>query len=184
MQARAILASLPLFTLLACATPRPALPLQPPSAACVGYVQEQEGLREVPDPELLRQALGFPGKGSLCTARVFEAVRPVTVYRVWNKAKPYTQLGRWWSFAAPKGPVAEYRRDNAICPEWSALDVVSACKLKVGARVVVGPGQSAECKDGTYPASATNQVFVPNDTRDPAKPSVHVEACTEGAPWP
>ncbi len=45
--------------------------------------------------------------------------RPVKIYRVWNKAKPYTQLGRWWSFSVPKGPVDDYRKNNAICLEWS-----------------------------------------------------------------
>ena len=75
--------------------------------------------------------------------RVGAYAQPISVYRVWTKAKSDTQLGRWWSFTPPKGPIDAYRRDNAICSEWSAFDVVSACMLKVGAKIVVGPGQSA-----------------------------------------
>lgn len=190
--------ALSLSLLTACAEPPPpATPPQPPPAvvtpppatpsvgsACPGKIEVQDGLKEVSDEALLKQALGEPGKGSLCTGKVYEAVKPVTVYRVWNKAKAYTQLGRWWSFGKPAGPVDAYRAANAICPEWSALDVVSECKLKPGAKIVVGPGQSATCEKGGFPASATNQVFVPNETKDPANQKVFVEACTPGAAWP
>jgi hypothetical protein len=167
-------------------TAAPAQTAPPPvvSSACPGKVEVADGLQEVSDGTLLEQALGAPGKGSLCTGKVFQVVKPVTVYRVWNKAKAYTQLGRWWSFSTPRGPADDYRRANDICPEWSALDVVSECKLKVGARVVVGPGQSATCEKGALPASATNQVFVPNETKDPANQKVFVEGCTPGAAWP
>src|SRR2546425_1016333 len=47
------------------------------AAACVGKVETPEGLKEVDDPELLKQALGEPGKGGLCMGKVFEALRPV-----------------------------------------------------------------------------------------------------------
>lgn len=173
-------------TLAACASsnPQPPGPAPASSSACPGKVEAGDGLREVEDATLLQQALGAPGKGSLCTGKVFEATRPMTVYRVWNKSKPQTQLGRWWSFSAPRGPVDAYRAANAICAEWSDLDVVSECRLKAGARVVVGPGQSAACKSTSYPPSATNQVFIPNDTRDPANQKVFVEGCTPGAAWP
>jgi hypothetical protein len=151
--------------------------------ACVGgIVTPPEGLAAAQDDALLAQAVDVTGKGKLCTGEVFQATAKVTVYRVWNSAKDYTLLGGWWSFAAPKGPVAGYRADNAICPEWSDLNVVSSCHLKVGAKVVVGPGQSAACDhDLTYPKSATNQVFIPNDSRSQ---KVYVEDCTPGAPWP
>lgn len=156
----------------------------PEPAACPGKIEAQDGLAAVSDEPLYKQAVGEPTKGSLCTGQVFEAQKPVKVYRVWNKAKAYTKLGRWWSFAAPKGPVAAYRAANAICPEWSDLDMVSECTLKVGAHVVVGPGQSAACKAESFPVSPTNQVFIPNETKDPANQKVFVENCTDGAPWP
>ena len=153
-------------------------------AACPGKIEAQDGLVAVSDDPLYKQALGEPTKGSLCTGQVFEAQKPVKVYRVWNKAKSYTKLGRWWSFSAPKGPVGAYRAANAICPEWSELDMVSECTLKVGAHVVVGPGQSAACKAESFPVSPTNQVFIPNETKDPANQKVFVEGCTEGSAWP
>lgn len=66
--------------------------------------------------------------------------------------------------------------------KWSNLDVMSSCTVKVGARIVIGPGQSATCEGGAaYPQSAVNQVFIPNDTR---VDKVFVEDCTPGAPWP
>src|SRR3954447_17762001 len=63
--------------------PRPATPEKPAvSSACPGKVDTHDGLQEVTDEALLKQALGEPGKGSLCTGKVFQAVKPVTVYRV------------------------------------------------------------------------------------------------------
>jgi len=174
---------LSLSALVACtATPAPR---PPEGAACPGKIETADGLQEAQDPALLQKALGAPGKGQLCAGKVYTTVKPVTVYRVWNSAKAYTQLGSWWSLSRPGGPVDQYRADNAICPEWSDLNTVSECHLKVGAKVVVGPGQSASCDKGvTYPPSATNQVFVPNETRDPANQKVYVEGCTPGAAWP
>ena len=116
------------------------------------------------------------------TLFIYQVTAPTTVYRVWTAAKAYTQLGGWWSFTAPRGPRAAYQRDNAICAEWSALDTVSSCTIKLGTRIVVGPGQSADCEgDADFAASATNQVFIPNDTR---KGQLFVEGCTAGVPWP
>ena len=54
--------------------------------------------------------------------------------------------------------------------------------MKVGARFVVGPGQSARCADGKeYAKSAVNQVFIPNDTREQR---VYVEHCENLGDWP
>jgi hypothetical protein len=176
------------LSLVACgATPSPAHPEgQGPAAgaACPGKIEAADGLEETQDDVLLQQALGKAGEGKLCTGKVYAATRPVTVYRVWNKAKAYTQLGGWWSLAKPLGPVDRYRHENVICPEWSELNVVSSCTIKVGAKVVVGPGQSARCQDGTWDASPVNQIFIPNATKDPANQKVYVEGCTQGAPWP
>jgi hypothetical protein len=180
--------ALSLPTLAACAaTPAPVAPTTvapPTTGACAGTVETTDGLQAVDDASLLKQAVGDPGKGMLCTAKVFEAMKPIKVYRVWDKSKPGTQLGRWWSFAKPAGPVEAYRTANEICPEWSGLDIESECTLKAGSHVVVGTGQSATCAKGSYPVSPTNQVFINNDTRDPANPKLLVEGCTAGASWP
>ncbi|MBY4675200.1 hypothetical protein K6T12_01165 [Marinobacterium sp. CAU 1594] len=145
--------------------------------ACVGQVMSPPGgFVEVMDPPLLEKALGVSGKGGLCEGRVFEAAEPVAVYRVWNSDKSYTLYGGWWSFEPPHGTKAQYREANAICPSWSTLDRVSRCTLKVGSRVVVGPGQSAQCQDFSYAKSAVNQVYIPNDARNDL---VYVKDCDE-----
>ena len=169
-------------------SPTPALgaqlaPAPVDGVACVGAIDAPPpGAHPVVDEALLQAALGPSGAGKLCTGRVYEATAPLVVYRVWNVAKAYTEIGRWWSFALPGGTVASYRAANAICPEWSELDTLSRCALKVGARFVLGPGQSADCAgDGDYRKSPVNQVYVDNDVR---AGRVLVEACAPLGPWP
>ena len=150
--------------------------------ACVGKVETPpQGLVEINDIALLQQTLGASSQGKLCTGKVFQAEEPVTVYRVWNSDKSYTVYGSWWSFEEPEGPKQEYREDNGICPSWSTLDRMTSCTIKVGSKIVVGPGQSAECKNFTYPKSDVNQVFIANDSRDNI---ILVDNCTEAINWP
>lgn len=151
---------------------------------CVGETFSPYGLSETQNDALLQQARQPEGKGGLCKGKVFTVQQPLTVYRVWDSTNPNTQLGRWWSFLPPAGPVNAYRADNAICPEWSALNKVSQCRLKAGVQIVVGPGQSAQCQDLRYPQSSNNQVFVPNDTRNPNDSKVLVTDCVVAADWP
>ena len=150
---------------------------------CVGTIQAPAaGLEATSDPELLQSALGQPNKGQLCMGQVFVAAAPVKVYRVWDQAKSYTLYGRWWSFMLPKGPTDQYREANAICPGWSVLNQMSSCTLKVGSKIVVGPGQSADCGEGlVYPRSAVNQVYINNDSRNNV---LWVENCDAGSAWP
>lgn len=156
-----------------------------PAAAntCVGTVAAVPGgLRPIDDDALLQAAAGAPGMGKLCSGKVFVAEQPVTVYRVWDRAKAYTAYGSWWSFSQPQGPRERYRREEDICPEWSPLDVMSSCTLKIGTRIVVGPGQSVNCANQlNFPPSAENQVYIPNDSRNN---KIYVENCTAGADWP
>lgn len=151
--------------------------------ACVGKIEAPAaGLEATSDPELLKSALGEPNKGQLCMGQVFVARAPVTVYRVWDQAKSYTLYGRWWSFMRPEGPTEQYRAANAICPSWSVLNQMSRCTLKVGSKIVVGPGQSADCGEGlVYPQSAVNQVYINNDSRNNV---LWVENCDLGSAWP
>jgi hypothetical protein len=150
--------------------------------ACVGMVDPApSGLAQVDDPQLLNDALGKSGDGKLCYGQVFAATAPVTVYRVWNSAKSYTEFGKWWSLIKPTGPVDTYRNDNAICPEWSELNQLTRCTIKVGAHVVIGPGQSANCMMMMYGKSAVNQVYMANDTR---VGMLQVENCTQLGAWP
>ncbi len=150
--------------------------------ACVGRIDALPAqLTAINDDQLLQTALGASGEGKLCFGQVLAATAPVTVYRVWNSDKSYTRYGSWWSFELPTGPKSSYRRDNGICPSWSALDRLSSCELKPGAKIVVGPGQSARCKTLTYAKSAVNQVYIPNDAR---AERLFVENCTAGTVWP
>lgn len=163
-------------------------PMTPPAVgpvdgiACVGSIAPlPEGVKEVSDDEFARSAVDESGKGKLCMTRVFEAVAPLKVYRVWNSQKSYTEFGKWWSFDKPTGPVGTYREQNAICPEWSDLDRLTVCEIKVGARFAVGPGQSATCTATKYEKSPVNQVFIPNDTREQ---KVFVDHCESLGAWP
>jgi hypothetical protein len=75
-------------------------------------------------------------------------------------------------------------RSSAEVPAClGAIDPMPSCTVEVGARIVVGPGQSAACDGGTAYAqsAAVNQVFIANDSR---KDQVFVEDCTDGEPWP
>lgn len=152
------------------------------AAACVGQVDAPpEGLVKISDSELLQSAIGESGAGKLCQGQVFSASLPVIVYRVWNSNKTYTRYGRWWSFQPPLPPKSEYRKNNGVCPSWSPLDRLIVCRIKVDTKIVVGPGQSAKCANFTYPKSATNQVFIPNDTQNNI---LLVENCSAGENWP
>ncbi|MGG1949032.1 hypothetical protein AB1286_30205 [Trinickia sp. NRRL B-1857] len=154
-------------------------------AQCVGAIEPPYGLTPVSDPALLAATVQPPGKGGLCMGEAYQVTQPLTVYRVWDTAKPWSELGKWWSFAPPAGPRDAYRVKNEICPSWSALDQVTQCRLKVGSEIVIGPGQSAACdpKDNVnYPPSAEIQVYVPNDNSNPGKELVF--DCVAKAAWP
>lgn len=151
--------------------------------SCVGeIITPPAGLVASTDDALLAKAIGAPEAGKLCKGKIFVAEKPITVYRVWDSSKSYTLYGGWWSLDVPKGPRNEYAVKNDICPEWSPLNIMSSCTIKVGTKVAIGPGQSAKCADGSVlPASSVNQVFIPNDSRNNV---LYVENCTPGTVWP
>lgn len=162
---------------------QPPAPGETPSpSSCVGAVSEPpQGLVKIEDQGLLKDAVGEEDAGRLCMGEVFSVSSPVTVCRVWNSEADYTLYGRGWSFELPKGPREAYCEANEVCEEWSPLDVMSSCTLIAGAKIAVGPGQSVKCENGSYPKSAVNQVYVPNDSRNNI---LFVENCTQGTPWP
>lgn len=171
-----------LFLLTACSTVSPSNSLRS-ATSCIGSIlPTPPGLVVTTDTELLQQALGAPGEGKLCQGQVMIAEAPVLVYRVWDQAKPYSLYGSWWSFEKPLTQREQYRRDNAICPEWSALDIVSVCQIKIGSKLVIGTGQSADCQGDTdLPTSPVNQVYLPNHQQ---QNQIQVEQCSLGEPWP
>ncbi len=142
-------------------------------APCVGTISAHPSLAVVDDDALLASAIGTTGQGKLCTGAVFEARARVRVYRLYGGQA--RDRGRWWSLERPTGDAASYRAANAICAAWNDLTTLNECELPIGAKVVVGPGQSVSCDEGCFPPSATNQTFVPD-------PSV-LEGCVSAA-WP
>jgi hypothetical protein len=165
----------------------PATPTKPTSPAtaeaCAGPVA-------TPPPGLVKAdeaapawSIGAPGKGSLCEGKVFVAQGPVTVYRAFSASYKTSKLagptGAFWTLDRPSGSSANYRNVYEICKEWNDLDMINECKIEVGARVVLGPGQSATCdkSDTSYPRSAANQVVIVKK----ADGSVPVIDCKESA---
>ena len=143
---------------------------------CIGDINLPISLQrkfdEVKDDSLLTQAIGGPGKGKLCQGKVYQVKKnaQVNLFRTWNGNNVASQHGNWWTFAAPRGSIANYRQQNSICYQWTPLDKLSHCRLKAGSKIVVGTGQSVHCSDNlTYPASQTQQVFIidaPNAVAD------------------
>lgn len=152
--------------------PEPAVASMP-AAACVGSTALSAELaaqfEPVTDAALLQSALGEPGKGALCQGAVYQskAGSDVRIYRSWNSTNPRSQSGNWWAFDKPAGLVSLFRRDYAVCYQWSPLDKLQSCRLKPGTKIVVGNGQSALCSEYlSYPVSATQQVFIANAAED------------------
>ncbi|QMV15470.1 hypothetical protein [Vibrio spartinae] len=140
---------------------------QVPPSSCVGTTIVAGDLSSrfklVQDSAFLAQAIGEPLKGKLCQGAVYESTDEVTVYRAWNSTNPHSEFGQWWSFQFPSGNTAKYRENYEICYQWSPLDKLVKCTLKVGTKVVVGNGQSARCSEYlSYPVSEKQQVFITN----------------------
>lgn len=153
-----------------------------PPDTCIGKVESVDGLKETElfDKTLVGIAIGLPHEGKLCAGQEYVVTKPVVVYRVWDKSKVYSRSGTWWTFEKPQGPIEDWRSAYAVCREWGARDVVSRCQLKVGSKIVVGPGQSITCKEEIYPHSAANQVFIPNKL---VNETDYVDQCEDHA-WP
>lgn len=172
------------------ASPTPAItapPIKPAApavhAACAGPIATPPpGLVAVDEPAPA-WSIGEPGKGSLCAGRVFTAKGPVTVYRLfsasWKESRLAGPTGAYWTLDRPGGTAATYRSVYEICKEWNDLDMISECTIEAGARVVIGPGQSATCdeSDTSYPRSAANQVVLVKK----ADGSVPVVDCKQAA---
>jgi hypothetical protein len=158
-------------------------PVEPPPVACAGPVA-------TPPAGLVKEAeappawsIGAPGKGSLCEGQVFVAKEPVTVYRVfsasWKTSKLAGPTGAYWTLEKPSGTAAQYRTTYEICQEWNDLDMLNECKIEKGAKVILGPGQSAACEKsgGSFPGNAANQLVIVKK----ADGSVPVTGCKESA---
>lgn len=151
---------IPVLGLLGCSQLSPHTQV---SQQCIGEIIPPAGLVPVEDNALLSRSLGRPQEGGLCHAKAYKVVegQNLTVYRAYNSTNPHSRIGNWWSFHLPQGAVSTYRRDNAICYEFSPLDRLVRCKLKPGTELVIGTGQSVKCSQYlSYPPSPTNQVYL------------------------
>lgn len=140
---------------------------------CVGNVPDViDNAVNIEQEDLETSALGDATKGGMCDADVFDATGKITVYRIYDSSRPWSMHGRWWSFDRPRGSKPDYREDNAICPEWSALDRIVMCDIEIDEEFVVGTTQSVQCENTFYPANDNLQVYIPNAEND-----VKVENC-------
>jgi hypothetical protein len=162
----------------------PTKPVAPTNAeACAGPVATPPPGLVKADEAPPKWSIGEPGKGSLCEGKVFVAQGPVTVYRIFSASYKTSKLagptGAFWTLDKPSGTAASYRNVYEICKEWNDLDMLNECKIEVGAKVILGPGQSATCdkSDTSYPRSAANQVVIVKKTDG----SVPVVDCKESA---
>ena len=137
------------------------------ASTCLGTVAlppEMKDLFEpVEDKTLLSLALGQPEKGGLCQGKVYQAKTTIdlTLFRSWNSTNTGSRIGKWWSLNKPTGEVSKYRHNYEICYQWSPLDKLTQCKLKAGAVIVLGTGQSAFCSDYlSYPVSGVQQIYI------------------------
>ena len=140
-----------------------------PASNCLGNTEIPQAysdqFMEVEDESLLKSALGSPNEGKLCWGKVYVSKQGsnVMIYRAWNSTNPNSQMGQWWVFEEPTGLISNYRNNYEICHQWSPLDKLVSAKLKPGAKIVVGTGQSAKCSEYlTYPTSASKQIFIEN----------------------
>ena len=127
-----------------------------------------EGLKPVENPSLLGRSQRVAGGGGLCGAVAYQVEKPVTVYRVsaWSPDKAPNYYN-WWSFENPAGSADRYRKVNVMCNEWG-VEMKTVCKLRVGALITVGFGQSYEHCDGGKSVSASPklQVYVAGTPTD------------------
>jgi hypothetical protein len=124
-------------------------------------------------------ATGVPGEGKVTTPTVVRLTSDRAVYRLWagpavKDAQGRTsRIGQWWTFEAPKGTLASFRRRYEVCEKWDTLRFVAQCTLKRGAVVVIGPGQSVSAEtcekpDESYPVNTRDfQVYIHNAWRRP-----------------
>jgi hypothetical protein len=172
------------------ATAPAATAIAPPASTAPRAASTCAGPVATPPPGLVKAeeaapawSIGEPGKGALCEGKVFIAQGPVTVYRAFSASYKTSKLagptGAFWTLDRPSGTAARYRNVYEICKEWNDLDMLNECTIEVGARVVLGPGQSATCdkSDTSYPRSAANQVVLVKK----ADGSMPVVDCKESA---
>lgn len=120
-------------------------------------------LTKVEFPDSFKSAIGEPTKGGLCQAQAFKVNDGFEIFRGWNATYTKGKLGKWWTFTLPSKSIASYRKNYAICPKYSPLDMLVRCTLKEGTILALGTGQSAKCNQYlTYDISPAIQIYLPD----------------------
>lgn len=150
---------------------------------CVGMIPTTVNqLKIIHNNSLLKKSQFETGKGGVCAAQSFVTIAPLNVYRVYDEEKSWSVYGGWWAMNRPSGSKDDYRKNNAICKEWSNLDRLISCQVKIGSEIVLGTTQSVTCEDGTtYSKTATVQIYIPNNQKNGI---LYVENCQEEGRWP
>lgn len=135
------------------------------NAQCIGEVGAPAlyvpWLTEVEDSTLLTQGIAEPERGGLCQGKTYKVNKPFEIFRAWNSNHPVGEKGKWWSFTVPSGEISQYRKEYAICPRFSPLDMMVRCTIKEGVHLALGTGQSAFCNQFlTYEQSPRIQIFL------------------------
>ena len=93
-----------------------------------------EAFEPVDDPALLAKSLGKPGKENLRQGRVYRSKKgsDVVVFPTWKSTYEGSKLGEWWTFDKPAGSISTFRKEYAICVEWSPIDMLVGCRLEPG----------------------------------------------------
>ena len=118
--------------------------------------------------------------GGVVGAVAVRFVRPTYVYRLWGGATP--ECAAWWHAFGEAVEAAHdldaYMDAVAICPEWLSGDKITRCTVEAGYVAVVGPGNKAECADGTVldPPESVLQIYAATCDDDFAY-SAHVSDC-------
>lgn len=164
------------------------------SKDCIGVIDSHPealdlitGSFDITDVNVLKNSVFPKDKGGLCKGSIFKVEKPIVVYRVWNSSYEPSAKGNWWTFDKPTGTLEKFRKDYAVCCQWGPKDKMDSCTLKVGSKIVVGPGQSVDCtqeknrggndcNDTRYEISEKNQVYI----HDPVN---NVENCVTQE-WP
>jgi len=134
-----------LLALACCAHGLQQLHRRDPLASSVEIVPDSDRAYAAADPT---GATGKPGEGKVTRPYVVRLTKDAKVYRLWagpevSDAQGRTsRIGQWWTFEAPSGTLASFRRRYEVCEKWDTLRWVASCTLRRGSVVVIGPGQS------------------------------------------
>ena len=97
----------------------------------------------------MRKHIKPVGEGGICAGKIYKVTGALHVYRVTSESSFPKAFGGWWSgrkadeaYATKKA----WRFRNEVCTPWNpAADHHFSCKVKKGALIAIGSGQSVDC---------------------------------------